>query len=107
MRFEINKMFLASGLRDLILYSLKNKNRNDQDCCSFNSYQNGREQGFQIYFKNSSVTITECRGSDGIVVYKDNHASQGLSEDSYKNAKYFGPGQFNETVEFCVNHLLS
>jgi hypothetical protein len=113
MNFKITKMQLATGLKDLILFELSGKANEDSSCWT-ESYQNGREQGCSIYYCNHAkervetrnVSISENRNSDNIVVYFDNHAFQGMDEQSYKNAKYFKPGQYNEVIKYCVDYLV-
>jgi len=115
MQYEITKLHLANGLKDIILYELQGNPKAEKSCCWTESYQNGREQGITITLgledrkiedKYRYVTITECRNSDSIVVYKNNIASQGLNESAYKSATHFSPGQYNEVVKFCIDYLL-
>lgn len=108
MNILYGKMLLASGLRDLILWKLSHEDDEEKyvlvDC-----YQNGRELGYTITVAGNviskSVTISECRNSDSIMVYKDNVAMQGLSEPSYQEANCFGADDFSKVVEFCVKYL--
>jgi hypothetical protein len=111
MVIETTKVLLASGLRDLILFELGHSVNTEESYCFYDCYQNGREQGFTIYVKvkaekYKTVTLTECRNSDSIIVYLENDAIQGLSEEAYENAKFFNPGEYSKVVEFCVNYLL-
>ena len=111
MQIETTKVLLASGLRDLILFELAQSVNTEKDYCIYECYQNCREQGFTIkvfnhdFIHNKSITLTECRNSDNIAVYLQNDANQGVSEESYKNAKYFKQGEYSKVVKFCVDYL--
>ena len=112
MKIEMSKMLLASGIRDIILYELSNIDSLDKNACVFyNCFQNGREQGFTINVYNNqkikSITISENRNSDHIVVYLDNFENQGLNEKSYNSAKYFQYGEYSEAINFCKNYLIN
>lgn len=109
MQYLVTKIMLASGLKDILVHRLSQINF---DACYFvESYQNGRESGFTISSTPNSpgltkkVTITECRNSDAIVVYLDNDACQGLSDEAYKSVKTFNPTDYNGVIEYCVKHL--
>jgi hypothetical protein len=110
MFIETSKVLLASGLRDLILFKLSRNN--DTDRVFWECYQNGREQGFTvsvigILTKSKSITISEYRNSDSIIVYKDNTAMQGLDEKSYNNCTSFKPDDFSGIIDFCYKYLIS
>ena len=111
MFIEISKVLLASGLRDLILYKLS-RNDNTDNSVIWECYQNGREQGFTISiiginYKTKSITISEYRNSDNIVVYKNNKAMQGLDEEAYNTSTSFKPNDFSGIIDFCYKYLIS
>jgi hypothetical protein len=110
MKYELTKLSLASGLKDIILYRLATSVTLENATCYVNTYQNGREAGYEIsvYLPKQpikKVTITEYRNSDQIVVYHDNTACQGLTEDAYKNTKVFNYNDYNGVIEHCTNYL--
>lgn len=81
-------------------------------------YVNCREQGFNltVYLDNligkrRSVSFSECRGRDQIVVYygvSDNFAFNTYipDEPTYETAKYFGYGEYVKAARFIVEYLL-
>lgn len=105
---EMGKVSLAIGILNLLVYELEPED--DESYC-VSTYQNGRESGFTITRINkdgklSSVTFSEYRSSDSIVVYLDNRDFQGVSDESYKNAQFFnGRGKVGKAVEFCQKYL--
>ncbi len=107
------KMNLAVGIQNLIIYELYlNDVDNKQYSYWIDGYQNCREQGVSIFLVHEtgitkSVTISEAKGCNNIVVYLDNRQFQGVSDESYKNSKHFNRGEYSEAVKFCVDHLLS
>jgi len=107
--FIVSKLALASGLKDLIVHRICVAADDDEkSCCFVEPYQNGREIGYTVFVRSSirnSVTISECRNSDEIVVYHNNLAFQGLSEEAYKTAKFFDYNDYNGVVEHCVKFL--
>lgn len=110
MRTLTTKLLLATGITNIIQYKLNREVPSDDYSCWTESYQNGREQGVSLtlcYAKTASVTISESRNTDMIVVYKDNNTNQGLSEESYKTAKCFEPNDIDGVIEYCLNHLKS
>jgi hypothetical protein len=78
-------------------------------------YQNGRENGFSVKFypnaeslsSNRSVTFSENRNSDQIVVYLDDNSNQGLSDKGYESRKFFPWNGFEKAADYCVKHLTS
>jgi len=73
------------------------------------AYSNGREQGFCITGWRSdcatlSLSFSEARSSDSIVVYVGEGFEQGNvpSEDAYQNAKYFGFGEYEKAAAYVV-----
>lgn len=103
MQMEFGKFMMTSALCDLVLFELCN---NDiQDNCWKEAYQNGREQGCAIVSSTKSVHISENRNNDSIVVYIDNKANQGLTEEAYNNRHYFNYGEYTEVVKFCVQEF--
>ena len=110
MKVETTKTLLASGLRDLILFKLSRAVDFTNDLRAYwECYQNGREQGFTVKVLGDnflrSVTISEQRNSDEIVVYRDNSEMQGLSDSSYSSANYFKADDFSGVVEFSIKYL--
>ena len=109
MQYDVSKIMLASGLKDILIYRLSQV---DSDaCCVVEAYQNGRESGYTVSVipnnlgPHKGVTITEYRRSDSIVVYLDNFADQGLNEKSYKSIKEFKPTDYNGVIEYCIKYL--
>lgn len=108
MNFKISKMFLAEGLKNLILFELSHYG--DDDITVYvEAYQNGREQGvaIQAYRDGTfrSLHISESRNSDQIMMYPNNKAMQGLNDESYKNALCFNPGEYTKAVKDAVEFL--
>lgn len=75
-------------------------------------YQNCREEGYTLKvdgFENT-VTFSENRNSDHIVVYVNFFTKEGgMREESYKAAKYFEPTPqgFKDAVKFCLTTILN
>lgn len=69
------------------------------------SYQNGREQGIQVWDMNKSVSysIAMFRRSDDIVVYFGTYMMQSLSDDAYENARFFTNAK--DAATFIVEHV--
>lgn len=69
-------------------------------------YQNGREQGYQlVLFKTNSFTLTsitfsENRNSDKIVVYVGEREKKGISEDAYNKRRFF------ETQDEAIGYII-
>lgn len=119
MKITPTKIMLANGLKDILLYRIhgvKNSNYENEEL-TVSAYENGRENGLTItciYTVKGeksrtikSVTFSENRNSDNIVVYLDNYSSMnGLSEESYNTAKYFKFNDYDGVISYCINHLL-
>lgn len=73
--------------------------QNDVDCF-VECYQNGREQGFQLWNWRKAILWAEHRNSDQIVVYVGGYAMQSIDEDAYSHRNYFGTE--SEAAEFIV-----
>lgn len=72
-------------------------------------YQNGREQGYLIWNwkANKALYIAQQRNSDSIVVYLGSYSMQSISEDAYKNSKYFDCDDYAGVVNYIFDTLLS
>lgn len=74
------------------------------------AYQNGREQGFlvrDIKSKESKAFyICTARTSDQIVIYHGSYSMQSISEDAYRNRKYFDPDNFEDAVNYILDTLM-
>lgn len=75
------------------------------------AYQNGREQGYTInyyirpmFFK--AFFIAQQRNSDDIVVYYGNPSNQSVSEDAYKNSKYFSYQDYDGAAQYIVDTII-
>ena len=70
-------------------------------------YQNGREQGYSlIYYTDTSmqsISFSEYRSSEEIVVYHGLHSMRGLSDNAYRNRKFFGFGHTKEAAEYILS----
>jgi len=73
------------------------------------AYQNGREQGYLIWHwkANKALYIAQQRNSDFIVVYLGSYSMQSISEDAYKNSKYFDCGDYASAVDYIFEVLLA
>lgn len=75
------------------------------------SYQNGREQGYSLSYKdintNKTVVISfgQQRNSDDLIVYHGSPNDVCISEDAYRNGKYFGYRHFNATTNYIYELL--
>ena len=75
------------------------------------AYQNGREQGYTInYFIRPMFFkvffIAQQRNSDDIVVYYGNPSNQSVSEDTYKNSKYFSYQDYDGAAQYIVDTII-
>lgn len=96
------------------------ENRDGEGSISLHPYVNCREQGFNLTAhldpasigKHRSVSFSECRNSDSIMVYfgtSENFAFNTYIPDdvTYNKAKSFGYGKYEEAAEFIVDYLLA
>ena len=102
------KLSRAFALLELLTWRLED----DETTYYVDCYQNCREQGFtvtnlEVLDERKSVTFSENRNSDSIVVYKDNCEFQGISEESYNTAKYFPYNEHDKAVDYMVEYLRS
>lgn len=70
------------------------------------AYQNGREQGLQIWQPNKDRTFLICehRNSDAITVYVGKYAMQGMSDDAYRHIHSFDR-DFDKASEWIIEQL--
>lgn len=86
--------------------------------CYVEAYANCREQGYSIVSYHSDghglhtkrVCFSENRNSDNIVVYhgetRDFDISSNIpNDDTYRNSKFFSPGDYDEAAGFIVRFL--
>jgi hypothetical protein len=77
------------------------------------TYQNGRELGFTVVVHHPddspsrSVSFSEERCSDHIVVYRENGACSGLDEAAYRSGRYFMPDDISGAAAYCSRYLLT
>src|ERR1035438_5839094 len=92
-----------------ILNSVIHDSRTENLHCYAECYQNGREQGFQIWGyqrpigRTKTVLFSEGRSSDCIAVYVGEYANSSISEDAYKNQHQFSSCE--EAVEFIIKTI--
>jgi hypothetical protein len=70
------------------------------------AYQNGREQGILIFGGNlqTALSVAQYRRSDAMVVYEGPYTNQGLTDEAYKNDKFFNT--VDETAEYIIDRLI-
>lgn len=78
--------------------------------CIVEPYLNGRENGFAVSFRDEKVVFSENRNSDNIVVYTGKSyefsmQGNGLTEEIYRNSKFFNYDRYLEAAEFCLKFL--
>jgi hypothetical protein len=67
------------------------------------TYQNGRERGLTLEGMYQTITISENRNSDDIVVYIGTPALSGISKDAWKRAKYFRSEK--EAADYIIKNI--
>lgn len=77
------------------------------------SYQNGREHGHVVWAirnekkpVNIAYYICQDRRSDQICIYSGEYQMQSISDDAYKNPKYFSFNEFQEAAYWLANDIL-
>ena len=74
-----------------------------------NSYQNCREQGFEIMNEddlfNKAIYITKQRNTDKLALYIGSHTNHGLSDDAYQNQHEFEDGEEYKAAMFIIENL--
>lgn len=97
-------MVRAAYILELVIHSEKTTDCN----CLAECYQNGREQGFQIYGfptgRSKAVLFSEARGSDSIVVYVGDYTMQSISKDAYSHQNFFD--NCEEATKFIVETVI-
>jgi len=113
MIIDTHKVKTARKVLKAIQTMIRNRKKGNNNLY-LEHYQNCREQGFIIVnFKKGNtpwVGFSENRNSDDIVVYpsvKSYIPTQGMTDDAWKNAKYFQYDEVNKAAKFCIKHLFA
>lgn len=88
---------------------LRNKLSKELDG-TIESYQNGREQGYIIWqpaINGKAFYIAQYRRSDNIVIYYGKYSMQSLSDEAYKNAKYFKYNEYRKAAKYILETMLA
>jgi hypothetical protein len=97
---------------ELLNQLLKDPEVKDAPNVSVCTFHNGREQGYSLTFLTvdppgmKAISFAQQRSSDDIVVYYGPEHTQGLSEEAYNNAKYFGFGEYQEAHDYICSILV-
>lgn len=108
-RYQLAKAFL-----EFFILHLKSYHLDEGIDWVVYCYQNGREHGFEICnfegtddgYAKRSVTFSENRNSDHLVVYPNSWASQGIDDWAYGHAKYFEKDQWFAACEYCYEVMV-
>lgn len=98
----------AKGLLDKVLADQRFNKFSD---ILVSSYQNGREQGYSLSYKdtNTSETVVvsfgQQRNSDDLIIYQGSPNDVCISEDAYRNSKYFRYRHFNAATNYIYELL--
>jgi len=70
------------------------------------NFENGRERGYTIRYKDKEVSFAENRSSDDIVVYPFKWENNDTLDDDYSTkSKYFKREQFLKVFDWILGYL--
>lgn len=81
---------------------IQNDHRAEEVSAYIDSYQNCREQGFQVVCGRTAFFIAEHRNSDSIVVYEGEPSNQSLSDHAYRNPHFFDCGKYEDAADYIL-----
>lgn len=96
---------------EVVLALVMNHEKAKEIECFVECYQNGREQGYQLWDQTKGkgmqgIYIAECRNSDEIAVYVGEYAMQSVSHDAYQHRHYFSHDDYAKAAEFVIDTAL-
>lgn len=83
--------------------------------CHFETFDNGREQGYTLKVTRSepgrlNISFSECRNSDEIVVYVYQNSQWGtnmpLDESDWNDRKYFPEMEYDRAAQYILDRVM-
>jgi hypothetical protein len=92
-----------------ILVQIQNSDKARDIDCFVDCYENGREQGFQLWEQGGedgcqAILFAQERRSNQFVVYVGRYSMQSISEEAYKNSRCFSTSE--EAAEYALEQAL-
>lgn len=106
-------MYSSMKKAEKVLKILKKILPDKNDGICYQPFQNGREHGFSVLNLNTrkQASFSENRNSDEIVVYYGvayetfDINNLPMTEEDWKNKKYFEPEEYEEAANFILENL--